>query len=137
MNESAQKRRVEVIEQYGAFSYGRLSSPVTFPGFYPAPMNRSPSAPEPGQNLTVVGYGGQLHAMYFDDAEIEGVDKSTWPGPALATTLIAGTEEFCTDLLNEYPTLKPADTSYENTLCGVPSSADDAQPCAGTSASGR
>lgn len=63
-----QLRKVEVLEQVGAFSYGLLARPVNFPGFYPATMNADPSAPEPGQNLTVVGYGGHLHAIYFDDA---------------------------------------------------------------------
>lgn len=43
--------------------------------------------------------------------------------------MVAGTRDFCMNLLTEVPEMLPSMLDYVNIFCGSPSSIDDAQPC--------
>jgi hypothetical protein len=144
MSESAQLREVETVADDTLLSYGLLSEPVTFPGFFPAPLTFDFTVPGPGQAMTVVGYGGRLIPLLSNTTQDYG-NETSWPGPALEATLVAdpAAPELCNAVLAAlgYPPMPPGGLYL---FCGAPSSTagdsgggdddDDAQPCAGTDA---
>ena len=121
LNESTQLREVEYVARMSTLvGLGLLKEPVTLEGFVPATMSGQVQAPKEGENLTFVGYSGELLPLGYPTER----NATGWPGPVLEATMWAVDNDVCA---------LATGTDGSTLLCALPlDDSDPAFPCAGT-----
>lgn len=122
-DESVQLRLVGYVARLGDWvGLGVLTEPVTLNGFVPATLSGQVEAPLEGDNLTFVGYSGDLLPFGVRPEWTE----TGWPGPVLEAPMWNFDYDYCSFLLGRYDFLCARPLSY------IDGTSDPAFPCAGT-----